>query len=409
MTLGEGTIGGWWAPTSGATVIKGHARAWARSRRGHRMDGMSAGDPTAVTVGRVRAALGTVVDPELGASITDLGMVRDVELDGPLVRVRLALTTTACPLQDQIGADIAAALAGIDGLDRVEVHTEQMDPDALDRLGRQVSLPFPALPAPRTEILAIGSGKGGVGKSTLTVNLACALAAAGARVGIIDADVWGFSVLRLLGAHGEAMGVGDKLLPLQAHGVKVVSVGMFVDEDDPVVWRGPMLHEAIEQFVTGVAWGPLDVLLVDLPPGTGDAALSLAKAAPGARFLLVTTPQQAASRVAARAGAMARKAGLTLAGVVENMSAGQPAAGTAPPLFDGSGGDDLAGSLGVPLLGRIPALPAVAAAGDAGVPLVVSDPDGVASRQFRAVAEGVLPGSTRGLTGSWAPLRRAAS
>lgn len=350
--------------------------------------------PTAATAEKARSALASVIDPEIGLPITQLGMVRDIEVDGSLARVHLALTTPACPLQDQIGADIAAALADVDGLDQVEVHMGAMSDDERTQVARQLtSSPSPGTSSlgPDTMVLAVGSGKGGVGKSTLTVNLACALAAMGKRVGVIDADVWGFSVPRLIGAHGDTMGIGEFLLPLQAHGVKVVSVGMFVDEEQPVVWRGPMLHEAIEQFLGGVYWGDLDILLVDLPPGTGDVAMSLARLAPTTQLVLVTTPQPAASQVAARAAAMARKAGLTVAGVVENMSSFTcPDCGTQTGLFGGGGGDDLADRLGIPLLGRIPLLPEVREGGDAGMPVVVADPDSPAAVAFAAVASSLL-------------------
>ena len=243
----------------------------------------------------------------------------------------------------------------------------------------------------RTSVIAISSGKGGVGKSTITVNLACALAAGGVRVGVLDADVWGFSVPRMLGIESSPVGLDGLMFPAERHGVKVMSIGLSAEPDAPVVWRGPLLHKTIRQFLADVHWGELDVLLCDLPPGTGDVPISLAAMLPSANVVVVTTPQDAARTVAERAGRMAERGRLPIAGVIENMSSFVcSCCGEETEIFGAGGGEALADSLGVPLLARIPLEPAVRAAGDAGAPLVVTDPDAAASARLREVAESLL-------------------
>ncbi|MGZ8625028.1 MAG: Mrp/NBP35 family ATP-binding protein, partial [Actinomycetota bacterium] len=278
-----------------------------------------------VTETQVREALRGVNDPEIGKPIEDLGMLHAIEVDGDAVRVDVLLTIAGCPLQERITGDVTAALAPL-GVSSVDVRMTPMSEE--QRAGLVAQLRGSAAPQPQrtffttgdTVVIAVASGKGGVGKSSVTVNLACALAAEGHRVGVLDADVWGFSVPRMLGISGQPVGFNDMILPLESHGVKVISMGFFVPEEQPVIWRGPMLHKAIEQFLGDVYWGDLDFLLCDLPPGTGDVSISLASFLPGASMLVVTTPQDAARKVAERAGKMAERTNLRPIGVVENMS-----------------------------------------------------------------------------------------
>jgi ATP-binding protein involved in chromosome partitioning len=345
-------------------------------------------------VEQARGLVAAVRDPEIGLSLGELGMVRAVALDGDVVKVVIALTVPGCPMKERIGRDVAAALSALPGLDRAEVFFEAMDD--VQRAALVSSLRPPPGRATyfedgRTAVIAVASGKGGVGKSTVTVNLACALAAAGKRVGVLDADVWGYSLPKMLGVHGAPVGFDGMLLPLEAHGVKVVSVGLFADEETPVVWRGPMLHKAMEQFLGEVYWGDLDVLVCDLSPGTGDVPISLASMLPDASVVVVTTPQDAAGTVAARAGRMAAQARLRVAGVIENMGSFVcPCCGTETAVFGEGGGEAVAKALGAPLLARVPLTVALREAGDAGVPLVVADPDAPASRAFRGAAERLL-------------------
>lgn len=245
----------------------------------------------------------------------------------------------------------------------------------------------PAFSRPDTTAIAVASGKGGVGKSTVTVNLAAALAAEGQRVGVVDVDVWGFSVPRMMGVSGQPEGRDNKIVPMEAHGVKVISMGFFVPEETPVVWRGPMLHKAVQQFLGDVDWGELDFLLADLPPGTGDVSISMAGFLPSAQMLVVTTPQEAARKVAERAGKMAAQTRLRVAGVIENMSYfACPHCGERSAIFGEGGGQEAADTLGVPLLGQIPLVPEVREGGDVGAPIVVSQPDSEAGRVLREAA-----------------------
>jgi ATP-binding protein involved in chromosome partitioning len=334
---------------------------------------------------QVREALRAVMDPEIGRPIEDLGMLRGVAIEGDRVVVDVLITIEGCPLKDRITSDVTNALAPIDGVSAVDVRLSPMTQEQREALvaslrggarAPQTKIAFP----PRTAIVAIASGKGGVGKSSVTVNLAAALAAEGHRVGVLDADVWGFSVPRMLGVSGQPVGFENMILPLESHGVKVISMGFFVPEETPVIWRGPMLHKAIEQFLGDVYWGDLDFLLCDLPPGTGDVSISLASFLPGASMLVVTTPQEAARKVAERAGKMAERTNLRPLGVVENMSYYVcPQCGGRDDIFGSGGGREAAETLGVPLLAQVPLIPAVRAGGDAGTPIVVSDPDSPAS------------------------------
>lgn len=347
-----------------------------------------------VTEAQVREALHGVRDPEIGRPIDELGMVKGVAIEGDAVRVDILLTIAGCPLQDRITGDVTAALAPL-GVSSVDVRMTPMSEE--QRAGLVAQLRGGAAPEQRTfftsddtVVIAVASGKGGVGKSSVTVNLACALAADGHRVGILDADVWGFSVPRMMGVSGKPVGFNDMILPLESHGVKIISMGFFVPEETPVIWRGPMLHKAIEQFLGDVYWGDVDFLLCDLPPGTGDVSISLASFLPGASMLVVTTPQEAARKVAERAGKMAERTNLRPLGVIENMSWFVcPHCGEREAIFGQGGGREAAETLGIPLLAQIPLIPALREGGDAGRPIVVTDPDSPAGEALRSAAREV--------------------
>ncbi|MDP9418506.1 MAG: Mrp/NBP35 family ATP-binding protein, partial [Actinomycetota bacterium] len=349
---------------------------------------------------RVHAALATVQDPEIHRPITELGMVKGVEIaaDGA-VRVEVWLTVAGCPMRDRITRDVTAAVSAVPGVRDVAVTLDVMSEDQRRELQTRLrggtpqrEIPF-ARAGSLTRVLAVASGKGGVGKSSVTVNLAAALAASGLSVGVVDADIHGFSVPRMLGVTGKPTQVDQMILPPSAHGVKVISIGMFIMGNTPVVWRGPMLHRALQQFLADVYWGDLDVLLLDLPPGTGDIAISVAQLLPGAELLVVTTPQQAAAEVAERAGTIAVQTHQSIAGVIENMSY-LPCPHCADhriELFGSGGGqavaDGLARAVGarVPVLGQIPLDVRLREGGDAGVPLVLGDPESPAARALRDV------------------------
>jgi ATP-binding protein involved in chromosome partitioning len=348
----------------------------------------------------VRQALRSVLDPEIGRPIEDIGMLKGIHLDGGSVRVDVLITIEGCPLKDRITQDVRGALLPVEGIQSVEVTLTPMSQQEREALVQQLRGPgaqaaTPAAPrkieiGPSTSVIAVASGKGGVGKSSVTVNIACAMAAEGYRVGVLDADVWGFSVPRMMGVSGQPVGFEGMILPLESHGVKVISMGFFVPEETPVIWRGPMLHKAIEQFLGDVYWGDLDLLLCDLPPGTGDVSISLASFMPGASMLVVTTPQEAARKVAERAGKMAERTNLRPIGVVENMSYFVcPHCGEREEIFGSGGGQEAAKTLGVPLMAQVPLIPALREGGDSGVPLVVSHPDEPASVALRAAATAV--------------------
>ncbi len=346
-----------------------------------------------VDIEAVRSAVGAVQDPELHRGLGELDMVREVEALGEdAVRVLVALTIPGCPLQDRLTEDVTAAAAGIDGVDRVVVDfTAMTDPERTDvvqkvRGGGVIREVTIGKPGSKTRVIGVSSGKGGVGKSTVTANLAVALAARGKRVGLIDADVWGFSIPKMLGIDRQPVVLNDVMLPPEAHGVAVMSMDFFVGDDQPVIWRGPMLHKAIEQFLVDVHWDDLDFLLIDMPPGTGDVAISLSQFLPNAETIVVTTPQPTAERVAARAGLMAEKVNQQVVGVVENMSWFTADDGTRYPIFGEGGGEALAEKLGVDLLGQIPLVPAVREGADAGSPIVVVDPEGEAAAAFDRLA-----------------------
>src|SRR4051812_2235093 len=351
-------------------------------------------------VDALNAALATVSDPEIHRPITDLGMVKSVEVrDDGSVDVGIYLTTQGCPLRDRITSDVTTAVSKVADVTAVRVDLDVMSDEQKQALrtslqgGRATRTITFAEPGSLTRIYAIASGKGGVGKSSTTVNLAVAMAQQGLAVGVVDADVYGHSLPRMLGVgHAPAI-VDGMIVPPEAHGVKVVSAGMFVEGNRPIVWRGPMLHRALEQLLGDVFWGDLDILLLDLPPGTGDIAISSAQMLPTAEVIVVTTPQLAAREVAERAGAVAVQTRQRLAGVVENM-AGLPCPhwGELGGVFGAGGGQDVADSLTtllgvpVPLLGSVPIAPRLTSSGDAGVPIVLSAPDAPAAVELTRIA-----------------------
>jgi ATP-binding protein involved in chromosome partitioning len=322
-------------------------------------------------------------------------MVRSIEAgDGGAVDIMVSLTTPGCPIRNHFQTAVTQAALGVPGVERVNVSFDVLsdaEKGALQtKLGR-ATLPAGTL-AEVANVICIGSGKGGVGKSTLTANLAAALTAEGYKVGVLDADVWGYSIPRMygLGAERPAVSAERKIIPLVAHGVKVMSIGFFVEEDSAVVWRGPMLHKALTQFLQDVAWGELDYLLIDLPPGTGDVSMTLAQLLPDAKFLIVTTPQATAQKVARRAAEMAHKVSLEIAGVIENMAAFVTPAGERFTIFGEGGGQSLADELDVPLVGKIPLTVPLREQSDAGTPLVFVDPDDPAAQAVRHAARGLV-------------------
>jgi len=358
----------------------------------------------------VREALKDVQDPEIRKPITDLGMVKDVTVDDGVVTVAVYLTVAGCPLKDTITKDTKAAVGKLDGVRDVRVELDVMSDEQRTELRKKLRgdsaepvIPF-AQPGSMTRVYCVASGKGGVGKSSVTVNLAVAMAERGLSVGVVDADIYGHSVPRMLGAREKPTKVEQMIMPPQAHGVKVISIGMFTPGNTPVVWRGPMLHRALQQFLADVFWGDLDILLLDLPPGTGDIAISVAQLIPNAEILVVTTPQQAAAEVAERAGAIALQTRQRLAGVIENMSWLETPSGERMEVFGSGGGQTVADSLSkavgndVPLLGQVPLDPRLREQGDAGTPLVLAEPDAAASEVLRDVAK-KLSVRARGLAG----------
>ena len=366
-----------------------------------------------MTPEQVRSALDAVRDPEIRRPVTELGMVKEVRIapDGA-VTVGIFLTVSGCPLKDTITRDVTAAVAPLEGVTSVRVEMDVMSPEQRKDLqellrgpGRvENEIPF-AKPGSLTRVYAVASGKGGVGKSSLTVNLAVALAARGRSVGVVDADIYGHSVPRMLGVTARPTQVDQMILPPQGpNGVRVISIGMFTPGNTAVVWRGPMLHRALQQFLADVYWGDLDVLLLDLPPGTGDIAISVAQLVPSAELLVVTTPQLAAQEVAERAGSIALQTHQQIVGVVENMSWWEQPDGTRVDLFGSGGGAAVAESLStltgakVPLLGQVPIDQRLREGGDTGVPIVTSAPDSPAARAIGAIADR-LAGRQRGLAG----------
>ena len=366
---------------------------------------------TAELSSAVRSSLGKVIDPELRKPITELGMVKSVDVrpDGS-VHVEVYLTTAACPKKTEISELVTRAVADVPGTGAVTVALDVMNDEQRTELRKQLRgdaaepvIPF-AQPGSLTRVYAVASGKGGVGKSSVTVNLAAAMAARGLSVGLLDADIYGHSVPRMMGTDDRPTQVESMILPPVAHDVKVISIAQFTQGNTPVVWRGPMLHRALQQFLADVYWGDLDVLLLDLPPGTGDVAISVAQLIPGAEIVVVTTPQLAAAEVAERAGAIALQTRQRVVGVVENMSGLALPDGSTMQIFGEGGGRRVAESLSrtmgvdVPLLGQVPLDPALVAAGDSGVPLVLSSPDSAAGKELSGIAD-ALSARRRGIAG----------
>jgi ATP-binding protein involved in chromosome partitioning len=331
------------------------------------------------TTEQISEILGEIQDPELHRGLNELNMVRDIRINGSQVSVLVALTIPGCPLKSFFQEVIPAKLKqAYPAVDHVEVELTSMTEEERQALvggvRKESPAPFARTDSP-TQVIAVGSGKGGVGKSTTTVNLAASLAKLGHSVGLLDADVWGFSIPRMLGVHTRPTVVEDMIMPPEMFGVKVVSIGLFTSEDNPVVWRGPMLHKALQQFLSDVHWDEPDYLLIDLPPGTGDIAISIAQFLPGASMVVVTTPQAAAEKVAQRAGFMAEKTGLKIAGVVENMSYFRGDDDKVYRIFGEGGGRSLAERLRAPLLGEIPMDARLREYADAGAPVVLQAPD----------------------------------
>ncbi len=363
----------------------------------------------------IQAALATVDDPEIRKPITELDMVKSVTVGGDgvpegQVRVDVWLTVSGCPMRDEITQRVTAAVSAVADVTGVTVELDVMSPDQRTALSARLrggqaerDIPF-AQPGSLTKVFAVASGKGGVGKSSVTVNLAAAMAESGLSVGVVDADIYGHSVPRMLGVDGRPTQVDNMIMPPSAHGVRVISIGMFTQGNTPVVWRGPMLHRALQQFLGDVYWGDLDVLLLDLPPGTGDIAISIAQLVPSAEILVVTTPQAAAAEVAERAGTIALQTHQRIAGVIENMSWLDLPDGSRMELFGSGGGALVAAALtraigsDVPLLGQIPVDQALREQADVGEPLVLSDPQSPAAVVLAAIAK-QLTAKPRGLAG----------
>ncbi len=357
------------------------------------------------TMEQVHEALATVDDPEIGKPITELGMVEDVAIEGSRVGVRIKLTIPGCPLKDRITNDVTAAVMALGDVDDVQLVFGSMTDDERRSLSTrlreergaanpEMEIPF-GRPEARTKVIAIASGKGGVGKSSVTANLAAAIAAQGRTVGVLDADIYGYSIPRMLGVEGRPVAFDGMVMPLQGHGCKVISIGFFTDPDRSVIWRGPMLHRALQQFLGDVHWGDIDFLLCDLPPGTGDIAISLGQMLPQADMIVVTTPQQAAQKVALRAGQATEQTGMRVVGVIENMATFvAPDTGVEYDIFGSGGGQELADALSTELLGRVPIDPRLREGGDSGVPMVLSHPDAPASQAITAIASELIRRNT---------------
>ncbi len=350
-----------------------------------------------VDVAAVRSAIEQVQDPEIHKGLGELGMVRAVDVNDGTVDVTIALVIPGYPLQSTITSDVTAAAEAVDGVTSVNVELATLTDEERAELSaslrggsaedREIQL---AAAGSKVRIIGVSSGKGGVGKSSVTANLGVALANQGKRVGIIDADVWGFSIPKMMGVERAPTVINDMLLPPQAHGVSVISMDFFVQSDQAVVWRGPMLHKALEQFLVDVYWGDLDYLLIDMPPGTGDVAISISQYLPRSEILIVTTPQPTAQRVAVRAGLMAHKTNQDIIGVVENMSWFTGDDGKRYEIFGAGGGEGVANELEVPLLGKVPLVVSLREGADVGKPVTVVDPDGEAAEAFASLATHIV-------------------
>jgi ATP-binding protein involved in chromosome partitioning len=336
-------------------------------------------------------ALEGVIDPELQRSVVELDMVREVRVDDGTVAVTIALTVPGCPLRASFEEQVATALRPVEGIESVELSFDVLSPEERAELttklrgGVAERTPGVSVDA-GTRVVAVASGKGGVGKSSLTANLAAAFTRIGHKTGVLDADVYGYSIPTMLGIHQRPVAVDKMIVPPVRGDLKVMSIGFFLDENSPVMWRGPMLHRALEQFLSDVHWGELDTLVVDMPPGTGDVAISLGQLLPRAEAVVVTTPHRTAQQVAVRAAQMARKTNMRLVGVVENMSF---RAGSGEELFGSGGGEALAAEVEAPLLGRIPFEPRLAAYADEGEPIVLVEPEAEVSQAIVALAEAI--------------------
>jgi ATP-binding protein involved in chromosome partitioning len=330
----------------------------------------------------VLKALEQVIDPELQRPVTELDMVRGVEIADGVVSLTIVLTIAGCPLRQSFEQQVEQALSGIPGVRGVALSFGVMSPEERQALTTKlrggVERDSVVKLSRDTRVIAVASGKGGVGKSSLSANLAVAFSQLGRRTGILDADIYGHSIPHILGIHQKPVAVDQMIVPPVKDGLKLMSIGFFLDGNEPVMWRGPMLHRALEQFLTDVHWGDLDILVVDMPPGTGDVSISLGQLLPRAEVVVVTTPQKLAQDVASRAAAMAQKTNMRLLGVIENMTG---------DVFGAGGGEDLAAELGIPLLGTIPLDPVLREHGDAGVPIVASEPDAESARAILAIAE----------------------
>jgi ATP-binding protein involved in chromosome partitioning len=345
----------------------------------------------AVSRDEVLRALEGVIDPELKRSVVELDMVRDVRVQDGSVAVTIALTVPGCPLRASFEEQVEAALRPVEGIETVELSFDVLSAEEraalTTKLRGGVAERTPGVSVDAgTRVVAVASGKGGVGKSSLTANLAAAFSRIGHKAGVLDADVYGYSIPTMLGIHQRPIAVDKMIVPPVRGDLKVMSIGFFLDENSPVMWRGPMLHRALEQFLSDVHWGELDTLVVDMPPGTGDVAISLGQLLPRAEAVVVTTPHRAAQQVAVRAAQMARKTNMRLVGVVENMSF---RAGSGEELFGSGGGDALAAEVGAPLLGRIPFDPRLAAYADEGEPIVLVEPEAEVSQAIVALAEAI--------------------
>ena len=358
-----------------------------------------------VSESAIREALVAVIDPELRKSVVELDMVRAVDVSGGQVDVTIALTVAGCPMKADLESQVRRHVGAVAGVEAVGVSFDVMTPEQRAALRQRLQgggsrEQKTVTITPRTRVVAVASGKGGVGKSTVTANLAAALAAGGAEVGVVDADIYGYSIPRMLGITRRPVVVDSMIVPPVNHGLRIMSIGFFLEPDQAVVWRGPMLHKALEQFLTDVHWGDLDYLIVDMPPGTGDVSISLGQLLPSPDVIIVTTPQAAAQQVAERSAEVAGKTGMHVAGVIENMSfLVCPCCGERSHLFGEGGGRALADRLGVPLLGEIPLDEPLRIAADAGRPLVLEDPEAASARAIAEIAA-ALPQTLRPRSGA---------